>query len=726
MKRLFAFEAKKLLKDKAFIALCIFALALQCVLTFFALDGDLPDLKTTENAYALYSSDAAAFEAREEELYKAVAADPFSDDAHIRALVEEYVAMISAREAAGKPQQYRGTLSVLIRNAEKQIAEFKSTGIPESAYIYKPYSNTADIYSPLLEANIEYEYIHGWDEYFSLSFPGVFILAAVILAVARIMSYEKLSSSVQVVTATAKGRGALAVSKLFLSAAAAAVAALVFSLVPLLQTALALGLSSGGNSVHALKAFVLAPFECSVAVLLLKTLALRVLAACAVAALAAFVYSLSRSAILSVSLCGVAVGLDSALAPQGGLQYLAFAESAFGRYRPVNIFGFCFDATGFSTAAAFVAAVALFFAAFAFLRRRAYKSNPRSKIKLPRMRIPKSLLGFELYKLNVKEKAALIMIAALAVRAVLCFALFTPDDSATEYFYKKYIASFGGVVTEETLEDIRAEHELQVYYSEFDLRHADPSLSAEEHEALSKNVVLSAYRLPAIKRVSESAERVFALDGAELVYDTGWKKLFSLDFDYVAVFAIMLAASLFLTRERECGAFCTVAPTVRGGRALGLRQSAALVITSAVFLAAEFAIAFAVFSARYDLPSGGAALQSLGSFPQAGGISINAFCALAAACIFVKTLFAALLFAFVALAVKRFYLSFSLCALLVYIPYFAVRAGLEVINPFTVGGQLSFGILPSVSGASPVLSLMLSTAVCCAVCTVPRIIRIKN
>ncbi|MBQ0109474.1 MAG: hypothetical protein KBS44_04270, partial [Clostridiales bacterium] len=516
MKRLLHYELKKLYKDKVVLALVVLALILQCLLTFFALDnGDKPDTEIMKRAYDLYSNDRELFETRKGELEKAI----ISNGGEINVLMFEYYAIVSAETDAGLPQDYRKEIDALIKNAKRQADEYESIGVPEKAYSRKSFSNTVEIYTPLRDADIKYEYVHGWDKYFSLDFVNVFILALVVLITARIMSYEKISNSASVVNTTANGVNTFYASKLIIAFTVAAASAILLSLVSILQTALTLGFSSASNSVHVLEAFRLAPFECGILGLLIKSFLLKLLCAIGVAALTVFVYSVTRSSAFAVLISGAVIGADFVFELRGGLRFLASSGSSLARYYPISIFNRCFDLVVVSVSAATIITILLFVFAFNVLCRIRNVGMPKAKINLPRLRIPKNRFTFELYKLNIKEKAALIIILALAVHAAVCFAAYIPDDSSTEYFYKKYSERFCGEVDYSKMADIQAEYNLQVYYSTLDIREIDESTSAEERDAINKNIVLSAYKLPAIEHVLSNARRVSTLSGAELIYD---------------------------------------------------------------------------------------------------------------------------------------------------------------------------------------------------------------
>lgn len=157
----------------------------------------------------------------------------------------------------------------------------------------------------------------------------------------------------------------------------------------------------------------------------------------------------------------------------------------------------------------------------------------RKKLTLSNFRIHTSLVYHEMYKLFICQRALLILILFIAVQ----FCLFTQNDwklTAQESYYKQYMTSFEGELTETKLKIVQDEKNMFLYYenmlNESKTKYDNGQLSKDEFKAVQQLVAekiktKAAFQeaLLKINYVQEYNEKYN--DKLPLVYDAGYNLL---------------------------------------------------------------------------------------------------------------------------------------------------------------------------------------------------------
>ena len=730
--RIFGFELKKLIKDRALVCLLAFMLAVEAGFVVFNLRSETRvDAAAAEKAFNLYENNYEEFESREQELsaryyqlvYGKESAAASAGDA--AAAAAEVAAFRLAREANEYGNRFRSYLSTLVNNAKQNLKEYDYVGLSPDSYVYRAQSESLRIYTELGSVELKYEYVHGWDLFFNCDFIGIFMLVFAAIACARFASLDRQFGADRVINASALGRRGTLFAKAGVSAAAVLCANVLFTAVPLAVIFFDSGFSSPFTSIHALETFIIAPFDCSILQMLFFVFAARTLCAFFVASAALAAYRFTGSFAASAAVCGALIGADTAFSGSGVMNLLMSPASAFGKYSAANVFGNpvpkCF---------VWISLIAVLFlvftAAYVLLPRAAGAAHIRKTKKvIAKTFFPNTLFGAELKKLFIKKHGVLIIAAALAVRIVASLFVYTQTNDPVDTYYKFYSGVYAGTVTNEKLEEIEKEYSEQKRFNDMSLKSIPVTLPQEEYAAMRRNVILASYKYPAISHVRENALRCVGTEGAVLIYDTGWNKAFGADFDYVFFFAALLAVTSFFCWDRECGAYGVTAATASGGRKLALSETLACLVFAAVVFALNTAADAVVFTSAYHLPGLSYPLQSLSQFGASRGISVFWYCAAALAARFCASMLFVLFAAGVSLAAKRFFPSFAFGAAFVFLPFLSEKIGLAEIKPFSVSGVASFGALPALFPDAPFAKAAVVYGVYAAVCVAAYLLGIR-
>ena len=538
-----------------------------------------------------------------------------------------------------RAETYNADLARALREA---YARLRDLGDRRGEYAYEYQVNVILRYEALADMKIEPRNVYGWNEFFSLAAPAVFLTLTAILLGAQIFLNEKQARFTGILHAARYGEihtrlakiGALFVFSVALTA--------VFTLTPLFLLRITVGLSDPSQVMQALRDFEFCPAWLTIRDALWITLGVRTAVVFALSLAAACVGSLTGSAVLTGGVMLVFLGISAV--SKHGYFTAALVRFFFERYRAVNLFGllvdselFCGVLVGLVLVLGIAGSMCLKMNPREFRFPEKIKNTAREfagKICLPERGKPftshsRSLLRWELYKMLGRPGVLLMLVLLFLLRLAMQNSFFTPSVSRDEAAYRAYIADLtklGGradqvtddYIAEESAWLARAEEEYRIGTEDF---RAGTITSGEFSEISGRKNYASSVQ----GGFAKVLERQAYLKGTSMRYenlgyadDDGMKKLLRPGFDLVFAAAILLLFSDLFAGERQSG-FAAIQRTAKRGRALTFRAklAAALSVTAVLWLVFTISDLW-MLTSRFPLYGLGFGLKSIPDF--AGGV----------------------------------------------------------------------------------------------------------
>ncbi len=457
---------------------------------------------------------------------------------------------------------YKNDIIKLLRGSYQKIEEI---GTQNHTYVYDYQVNVILRYEKLTELEIKPAETYGWNEYFSLNTPLVFLLITSLGFFCGIFTSEKRAGIANIHRISKNGGIALIRAKIFFIGISSVLLTLVFTLSPLIVFMLSTGLSGTDRFIHSLDAFEYCPYAFTVFQYVFVYLAVRILVFLCFDGIAAVIgqYFGNELPVFGFSALFIAInyGLYSQeyTSPLYNLKKFSFFETGnvnilFDRYRAINILGFCADFLLFTL---IVMAVLLIITLTLALTRKSIrgmlqKNEGGRGIGFNTLKL--SILSFEFDKNLLNKGGLLIFTAAIAVKIVISGVYYKPMTTEAEDIYISYINDVAGEVTGEKMKYIEEEKEyIERSVSEYQTASEDyrnGKISAEEYRTYAnRNNYANANSEPFrklhergsyLQSISENHENIM------FIYEYGAKKLLFSEFDVTAVlFGILIFSNVF-------------------------------------------------------------------------------------------------------------------------------------------------------------------------------------
>lgn len=560
-------------------------------------------------------------------------------------------------------QSYDGTVSAVIRQAERNLTEFDAMGIAPDAFVCKLQNRNIAVYSALLDTvEIGFEYIRGWDTYLTYG-TGNLCMAAVLLLFASVLFTEEERCGILPLLRTCRrGRGETARWKLLALFVVTVGTVLVFSLESFAVFGLRLGYSSPFNVVQAVGLFALCPYAINILTYAVLQVLLRCLVlfafALAVALISVFSYHYAVVYVGGLGILGVNVLLDGILslnadAPAKLLNLLSAADTTafFERLRVSDVFGAAVDTVwlavagytlvsllfGIGIVVKFMhsaAAVRITLPGWAVSLRRRIADiwghfsrfrlhfSARGAKKAPR----RSLFGWEWHKMLIAARVLPVILLLFCVRCALSADAADVTQTFSDAVYEDYMTRWQGELTDTARAEIAAERayisETLSEETEVRLSYLDGEISYHEYAAW---LVEYNYAFTHAELFCEIEDHVLYVDrmaaagyGAWFVYDTGWEALLFSDFDFTLYAAfLLLFAGVFAVEydtSSSNGGFSQILRCAKRGRRATFRAKYSAAIVASLCFSVLWNVADIAFvSLAYPFPSPNAPVLSLES-----------------------------------------------------------------------------------------------------------------
>ena len=503
---------------------------------------------------------------------------------------------------AGANEQYHKELNDMLRDTAKRTLLLES----EDGYLYRYYTKVLAAYDPMTSLELPNTEVHGWNEYFSLQTPIIFIAIALLGMLCGVFTLDS-RVGMTAIQHTAKRGGLPTVwAKLGYTAIISVAVTLIMTLTPLAVFAMSTGLSDVDTPIQMLEAFTFCRDSITVGDYLAVFVAVRVLVflafSLAIAVIGQYTQSEVPAFVLVTALAGIGMGLTAI--PAGTSYYglrkfsvmlIANVNVMYERMYGLNIFGYCFDYTASILTVTVVICLGLILAAV-FCR-------PRASVRARReMRARKgvfeslSLVRAEYFKHLVCNFGIFIFVAAVIVKCIISSAHYEPIVHSDENAYIRYIDNVKGEVTDEKIAYVDNEWN----YIETTLAssgamseaYRNGEITKEEYEDYCDRRNYADYYEAACKRLVEYKDHLVAEKekgyDVEFIYEEGIMRYLNPPLDIALILCAMFVCSAVFAMEHESG-FVQILRLTSKGRKKMFSVKMCVVFTLAAVVSLLFA-----------------------------------------------------------------------------------------------------------------------------------------
>lgn len=495
--------------------------------------------------------------------------------------------------------RYRSSLLSLLHDSALRIKEFSDGG-----YLYEYYANLLRLYDPYTDLPLPVVETRGWNEYFSLQTPLIFLALASLGLFCGVFRADSHAGMCSILRVCKRGGRETVRAKLSFIVFTSSMITIIFTLSPLLVFAVSCGLSDASVPVQMLDIFTYCRFNFSVGQYLIVYTAVRVIIlicfSLAIAVLVQYTQNEAPAFVFAAAIAGVGAALSS-ISPSSSyyfLQKFSMLEIAnvnilFTRYRGLNIFNRCVDYTAvILIAALFLIAV---FLAGALLRRPVSAIRVRRETKRSATVFsPLSLFSAEGYKHMICGSGLLILAASIILKCIISGIYYDPHINTSETVYMDYIARVAGPVTGEKLAYIENEKKyidstLNQYSSVLE-SYANGKITNDEYRDYMNRYYYANYCEHPCGRLCDRRDYLTGIadsrPGVEFIYEEGIDRYLGAPLDIVMVLTAVFICGNSFALEYDSG-FSKILRLSKRGRKPVFRRK---LILSLILAAAAYFI----------------------------------------------------------------------------------------------------------------------------------------
>lgn len=535
-----------------------------------------------------------------------------------------------------RAENYNADIEKVLREAYARLREL---GDSRGDYTYEYQVNLILHYEELADMQITPQDVLGWNEYFSLVSPVIFLTMAMILIGVQLFLNEKQARFTSILHVCRYGETRTRLAKIGALFCITVVLTAAFTLLPLVVLRFTTGLSDSGQVMQALSNFEYCHLELTILEYLLLRLAANVLVFFVLGLVTAVLGQLSGSFVVTVGVMLVFLAVNAVLPV--GFFTAAFVNFFFERYRAVNFFGIHIPAVVFCLLLiAVIASGAFILAMLLKINLREYRWIEKFRKLLSRMQNKQgekkksaaehhhTLLGWELSKLVLNPRSMALLLVLFAVRCVIQESYFVPALTGDMVVYNNYmadIAELGGTPADAEpyiSEEAGYIAKTNAEYDEALLLYREGRLSVEEYYAVRSRQNYTEYvsggfgilqgKQAYLEYMSSQHENIGYVD------EDGVAKFLSPDFDVIFVFVILFLFSDLFSSEYQSG-FAAIQRLTRHGRKETGRAkyTAAILTVSAVWMVFTLADLVLLFL-RFPMNGLGFGLMSIQDLGEIG------------------------------------------------------------------------------------------------------------
>lgn len=502
----------------------------------------------------------------------------------------------------------------------------------------------------LKDTQIGFENTRGWDILLEASFPCIFALVFVVLAIGFIYSYEHINKTFPIILSTPNGRIKTSIPKAFAAVILSVSVLLIFYIPLIIAIASSVGFSSPLNAIQAFEAYSLCPYRLSVIgatiILFFMRSGMLVLIALLINTVAKITGKHLFSILSGSVFCGISllIYLFAAKLDPTGLSYIMnpFAilinPVPLTRMYTISFMGTTSDAVKIVAASVTILVSVAFVLCLTFNKSvnfpgrlvRSHKPHRTYTVASGRKNHSLFLLRYESVKVFGIGTVCFILIL-FAVDIVSFYRIYSTPHSVNDTVTEEYMKTYHGVLTDDKIDCIESEYNTLVQVlsekDEYDKKYLANEIPADEYVEYLKAYQRASHHEAPLTVIYRKAIQPDAADNIWLVYESGWNNLFFGIGDVGIIISIILVSCLVVTKEYECnasgGAFTDILNISKKGHRPTFRAKTVLAVLFAVSLFCfTYAIKLLILKSYWSFDDINAPLCSIGSF-STGGTSIT-------------------------------------------------------------------------------------------------------
>lgn len=558
--------------------------------------------------------------------------------------------VISAIEYA---QNYPSKIEHAIKAAYIQIINSSAETIDSESYIYRYQAEIIQHYQNVYnQIKLTPEYVRGWNKYFSYDFMSVFVLISTVVISGFVFTNEYQLGTIPLIYSTKNGRLRTVLTKVSVVYGSSALLCILFCVETLLIINITTGLSTTELPIQSLSNFIYCPYVVTIKEYLLIDFVFKLLASFVLTTIAAaFSAGFCNYLFTYIGSLGL-LGLDYLFFilrfPSGenlvralNLMSISTSQSFLDRYRAVR-FGntpIAYDSVILVT---YIVAI-IVLTTFIIIKCCHSDTVKHSKTRINIYPLPffkpkthlcsasraysVSLFAAELYKSTIATRFLCVVLALFLVKCFVTSSAFQSKNSYTDEIYREYTSTLAGPINN----DKRAYVQNERSFITETLNNYDTVSTSYKQGAIDLDTYrnyLSDYNYAfshdeILKRIEKHIVYIDAIktEGKEawFVYDTGWLRLLTNEFDW-SLYALIIIlgsnafASEYSSRTSSAG-FQQILRTTKHGRkkTFHLKSRTALLL-SVVLSLVWSVIDFLAIMNIYELPAFNSPIWSIEYF----------------------------------------------------------------------------------------------------------------
>lgn len=657
-----------------------------------------------------------------------------------------------------KISTYPDTISFIINNATKTISEYKNMGISDESYAIQYQRKAIEKYTHTAETiHLGLEYVHGWDILFSHQIDNVFIFILVITISVFSFLYENETGMNYILRVSYFGRNYTAIAKILSILICIVFIVCIFTLENCLIIGIIRGFSNPNNAIQIIDEFRLCPTSLTIIEYFGISIFIEI-STYFLFSLLVILFGLLTKNILYTYISGVslyAINLLPEFIAQNNpdlffkkinLLTASSVTPLFDNFKTVNLFGSAIECSSF-TIFSFIVFIPVLGAMIIFIyAKNLHRNTPDIKRNFSSLRKPiinsqcfdfpalqyksvhhSTIFSWEIQKILRKPSVIIIILGCLLLKLLISNNSYSPKASYSEDIYREYMTVLAGELTDDKMLYISTERDninnILLQYSDYQENYANGLISYDEYEsfltlyseAYEKNVPLSRVE----QHLYYSIEQSSLNKESWFVYDTGWNKLFTANFDWVLYFLqLILFSNVFMiehTSKTSSGAFYSILRTTKSGRHISFnRKLCSTVILSVAFFTLFSLIDIYHISSNFYLPLAEAPLYSLSFMSESIlDVSIGIYWILYVLAKLFANIIYSLLIISVSSLVRSFTPSLTIIIFITLVPHLFAQTGFKYFNFIDYTSLLRFTpiILGNIPGCIYALMCILYTSV---------------
>ena len=305
-----------------------------------------------------------------------------------------------------------------------------------------------------------------------------------------------------------------------------------------------------------------------------------------------------------------------------------------------------------------------------------------------------SIFSWEIQKILGKSSVIIIILGCFLLKLLISNTTYSPNSSYSEDIYYKYMTVLAGELTDEKKLYISTERDninnILLQYSDYQEKYSNGFISYDEYEAFltlyseayEKNVPLSRIE----QHLYYSIEQSYLNRESWFVYDTGWNKLFTANFDWLLyLLQLILFSNVFMiehTSKSSSGAFYNILRTTKNGRhkSFNRKLCSTVILSLALYTLFSLIDIYNIFS-NFDLPLAEAPLYSLSFMSESiFDVSIGIYFVLYVIAKLFANIIYSLLIISISSLVRSFTPSLTIIIFITLVPYLFTQIGFKYFN----------------------------------------------